>query len=108
MRLASDTQAPARVASIATYTKSGRIQVGVPDFAHGVVPGDFPAILARLKIHLGDQFEPVATWARDWSTVAVCAREHARQKWWGDEWGSASRRRLVATANGRDAARLGA
>ena len=108
LRLARDVRAPARIAAISSYTRTGRTEVGVPALAQHIVPGDFPNIVRTLQDQLGTQFDPLATWSRDWSALATCAKEHTRQRWWSAEWSLATRRRLQAQAEGRDAARLAA
>ena len=108
VRLARDIRAPARIAAIAGYERSGKLEVGVPALARDVVPGDFPHVVRTLQDCLGGQFDPLLTWARDWSAVATCPRDQARQGWWSAEWASATRRRLQSQAHGRDAARLAA
>ena len=69
--------------------------------AHHVTPGDAVRIVHHMRQTLGGQFEPLATWARDWSAVASCPREHARQQWWGSEWAKVQRRTLLSLAEGR-------
>ena len=106
VRIPSDVRPSARAAGIASYVRSGRHTVGVPEVACGVVPEDFPSIIRDLQAVLGPAFDPLVQWAKDWSSVLSCSPTHASQAWWTAAWGSAKHRALLSSAEGRDAARL--
>ena len=80
----------------------------MPAIAHHIIPSDAAGAVDSMRRVLGMQFEPLATWARDWSAASSCPREYTRQQWWGAAWGQAQRKALLAGSEGRDVARLSA
>ena len=106
IRIPSDIQPAARIACIASYLQSGKASVGTPPIANNTTPADLTATLTKLETSLGQGFDPLRDWKRDWARMRVCSPEYTSQQWWSDALASAQHTRLSRSLEGRQAARL--
>ena len=96
-------QAPARMAGILS-TQQRASDLHFPNEACQLPP-DFALVASQLKHTLGDQFEPLATWATN-SRPSDVESDHRRQDFWTNKVHEARKKHLQDSLPLRDRCRL--